>query len=284
MDTVIPRVYIPRGVFDNTGDDVFQWLNKFNNHEHIRTVIPDFTYYDLAIGDEVYIYNTEGEEILYNASPALIEYISALEIRISHSASTTLENTVLYYKAPKADVDSRLLFGVNTTEDSQIITFGVSIQNEEFQQKEGYGFPGFISQKQLRELAKATHTQQFYIDPSKNLYPIITNTQYRSWLVDVYTYSSSTVSGRIIYFNPEDDTHIFADTSTWTEYMVSNVFTAGLRKHINIISDRAIVDEPYPDDKPRAPIPINSFIALELTTAATIASELYMTFHFHKLI
>jgi hypothetical protein len=288
MDTVIPKVYIPRGVFDNTGDDIYQWLTKYNNHEHIRATIPDFRFYDIRIGDEVYIYDEVGEEIFYDEGAAVVDYISGSEIRVTRSASKTLENTLLFYKAPRADVDNKILFGVNTTEDSQIISFGIPIQNEEFQQREGFGFPGFISQLQLRALAAASHIEHLSISPTRLLYPLLPFTHLPFWLVDVYSYNEYTedITGRIIYYNEDEDGHDFLDTSTWTEYLPNTVFTEGLRKHISIIPTNVLMEEVgvYPVDKPVKPIPKGSFVALELAAAVPTQTILHLTLLFNKLV
>lgn len=214
FNKVSPRVIF----YDNQFyDSTISW-EKFNNHEHIRAAAGDFRNYKIDIGDRVYIYNENSEDIFAGVDAPKIDYITGNQIRLDLTPTIDLVNTSIYVKYPKGDIDAVIIYGVNITNGSQLINIATPIQAEDYQLQEGTGLPGMISQKQLAYLSNFTLSftvSSSILPPSKELV-CFTDITYPCRLNKVTTYGSS-VSYTAKVYNPASGM-TFSSVDTWADY------------------------------------------------------------------
>jgi len=210
---VIPRVsFFNYQYYDST----ISW-EKYNTHEHIRAAAGDFRNYQISIDDIVYIYDNNNEDIFAGVDPPRIDYITGDKLRISLTPTVNLNNTAVYCKYPKGDIDSVILYGVKVTNGSQIITINTPPQSEDYQLQEGAGLPGFISQKQLAFLSD--FTLSFQVSSSMTTSDVLvclTESEYPCRLNKVTTYGAAVAYQAKVY-NPAAGLN-FNDVSTWLDY------------------------------------------------------------------
>ena len=289
MANVFPTVSTLNQLSDSVGladDNNLAW-QKYNAHEHIRTVVPDFRAYPLAIGDPVYIYDRSGNEVFTGADPAVINYITGTQIRLTKSTTSTLSPTTLYYKAPRGNSSALLIFGVETTQNSQVISFALPTQTEDFQQLEGRGLPGFISQKQLEALVTHWDNYNLSFATDSTVAYLGGATQQAAWLHSLtYFYDNATgFDAQLKLYDPDNTQHDIADPATWDNYGAEVSITQGngsvtFVPAVEVFTNITV----YPADRPTKPLPIDGQLALVTSVAPPAAARLALTLHYNKVL
>jgi hypothetical protein len=135
--------------------------------------VPDFLAYDVALGDEVYLYDVNDRLVVDEITAPTISYLSSSELRISTTFNQSLSNTVLYVKAPKEEPQNAVLItGVDIEQGSNLIRFNPASAN------------GFASTAQIISLSTDQHNHVFAI-PSGVVnyeYPVVFPSANKSWV------------------------------------------------------------------------------------------------------
>lgn len=187
-----PQVILGDDITGLGADDARQGFRKYNNHTHLSSTSVDFYTYDIAIGDEVYIYDDNGNSVFDTVDVPVIEYISHNEVRINVTAIATIENQLLYVKAPLEDIENAIIItGVDLTEASDIITFNPEVPRG-----------GFLTTEQHTLLASKQVTHSFNLIDGAVLaaLPFILSVENTSWLKSISYYltaGSASVSLRV---------------------------------------------------------------------------------------
>lgn len=261
-------------------------FNKYNNHEHVRASVGDFRYHAVQIGDPIYIYDSQGNDIFPDVAPTTVNYITGKKLRVSLTASVSLTNVVMYVKAPRGDSSSRLIFGVDTVQGSQEITLTTPLQPEEFQQKEGEGLPGFVSQTQLSSLALVPMTFQISSSTlSSNRMFVVTDLSYDARIVYASWYNFGADNSFSITFRDPNasPSQVFSNFSNWESYgsLVACVSPHGNYNYVDYL------EEPLSQSfdgltKASKYMPKGSSILLTMSSAPTALISL--TLHLGKIL
>lgn len=280
---VIPQVYYSSN--DAVGvDSPSSAFSKYNNHEHTRASVGDFRFQPIQIGDSVHIYDQQGNDIYLGANPPVVNYITGSKLRVSLTSAVTLNNVILYAKAPRGDSNAKLIFGVNTVEGSQEITLSTPLQTEEFQQKEGAGLPGFISQSQLERLSSdvVTHILSPSSLSSGNIF-LALNLPYDAWILAVSWFNNSGQTNLTLkYKDPINSSQNYSSFSNWYNYSAPVTCSAGYGVHNFLDKLEEPLSNTFPTGKPTKYIPKGSSILLNASTA--LSASLTLSLHLSKIL
>jgi hypothetical protein len=139
-------------------DDARQGFRKYNNHTHLVAVANNFLAYDVAIGDEVFIYDSEGRNYFDQIDAPVIDYISSSQIRVNIPCLVDVLNTTMYIKAPLEDEDNSIVIpGIDLTAGSKLISFNQERPRD-----------GFLSTRQLELLHKKSEHFNFTFNSGSN--------------------------------------------------------------------------------------------------------------------
>lgn len=285
-NSAFPIVNVP----DSSGSSIVpdtsaSAFTKYNFHEHNRSLPPDFRHTPISIYDDIYIYDSLGNDVFPTTTPAKIDYITGETIRVTLSASKSLSQATMYVKYPIGNSSAIIIKGIEVTDSSNLLTFSTPSQPNDFQQKEGKGIPGFISQTQLSSLLKADQT----LFLSYNTWPteqvIIPKISTNCWLVALHQYSVGfSVTAQVKYYDP-NGTSTFNDISTWINYGAAFAFSSSTQNsNIFIPFSEAGSWGTYPTSRPTSYIPKDSSIALTFATAPSANSTLALTLELLKIV
>lgn len=175
-----PQVILGDNLTGVGSDDARQGFRKYNNHVHLPFSSTDFFTYNVAIADEVFIYDDDGLDIFETVDPPVIEYITHNSLRINLTSPVTVENKVLYVKSPLEDISNAILItGVDMAEGSNLITFNADTPRG-----------GFLTSEQYKLLASKQINHSFnLIDGSlPAALPFVITVENLSWLAGLSLY------------------------------------------------------------------------------------------------
>lgn len=169
-----PQVVLGDTITGLGSDDARQGFRKYNNHIHLPFSSTDFFTYNIAIADEVFLYDDNGINIFNGVDPPVIEFISHNALRINTTSSLTIKNKLLYVKAPLEDIDSAILIsGIDLEENSNLITFNADTPRS-----------GFLTPEQYKILANKQVNHSFNLIKNNNFtsVPLIISVDNSYWL------------------------------------------------------------------------------------------------------
>jgi hypothetical protein len=173
------------GVTGLQADDPVLAYGKYNVHGHDRVTPADFRCYDISLGDSVYLYNLQAEEVLATTVPATVTYISATSLRLSLSATETITNGTLYLRAPQTDAVVYCIHGINVVSGSNLLTFYNPIPTQDFQQLDGLGLPGFVRPADWARIS--TYCFNGVLDVTAPvIHPLVLSLPHKSWVTDLF--------------------------------------------------------------------------------------------------
>ena len=245
-------------------DNARQAFSKYNVHDHIRTVVPDFRYYKLNIGTPVYAYDETGNEVLANVPPATIDYITGTKLRITATATKTLLNTKLYIGEPITSNDRYCLSGVNTTEGSNIITFYQPVFTEDFQLTDGAGLAGFIKPATLKQLATYTLEGSYnYVNsPATHPHLVTLGLEQASWLLEAKFYTEAGMTIQVRSFTGQAS-ELLGYRGTWTAYGTDTPAIANTLTTKTFVAADTTLQTNYPAGEPTSYLPKGALLALD---------------------
>ena len=177
-----PQVILGDNITGQGADDARQGFLKYNNHVHLPFSSTDFFTYNLALGDEVFIYDEDGISVFDEIDAPVIEYLSHTQLRLNTTSSVDLENKLLYVKAPLEDIDNAIVItGVDLVEGSDLVTFNSETPRS-----------GFLTSQQYKLLASNQVNHSFTLVDGSVLasYPLLISVDNASWLKSVSFYLS----------------------------------------------------------------------------------------------
>lgn len=176
------------GVTGLQADDPILAYGKYNIHGHDRVTPPDFRCYDISLGDSVYLYNLQAEEVLATTTPATVTYLSASTLRVSVSAIETVVNGTIYLRGPQTDATVYCIHGINVAAGSNLITFYSPVPIQDFQQLDGSGLPGFVRPADWARIN--TYYFSGVIDVTAPVtHPMVLSLPNKSWVTDLFVKS-----------------------------------------------------------------------------------------------
>ncbi len=171
--SVFPIVILGDESTGSGSDDTTQGFRKYNDHYHSDARVTDFLAYDVAMEDDVYLYNTDDQLVYDTITPPKITYLSATQLRLSSTVNQTLTDTILYVKAPKEEPETAVVIrGVTIEEGSNIIEFTSNLSS------------GFIADTQLQALSadQLNHTFTIPSGVSNYTYPLVFPSANKTWV------------------------------------------------------------------------------------------------------
>ena len=262
FNTVTPSVNTGYSSLNPTyiTDDENIAFQKYNAHEHIRARIANFCATDIQIGDPVYIYDSLGQSVFFDASttptPVLVDYITGSTLRVDTTSLESLVGAIMYYRYPRGNPQAKILLGIDITAGSQYITFTTPNQPLDYQQQEGKGLPGFISQAQLLKLA--SYSANFCITGihQAGIFPLILNLECAAWLTSFYWTGDKTAvypELRLVYTTEVPDVG-----TIWLP------LCQGSDVYENIVIPYSeVIAGAYPTGRPTASLPVRSSVAID---------------------
>jgi hypothetical protein len=176
------------GVTGLQADDPVLAYGKYNVHGHDRVTPADFRCYDISLGDSVYLYNLQAEEILATTTPATVTYLSAGTLRVSLSATETITNGTIYLRGPQTDATVYCIHGIDVLAGSNLITFYNPLPTQDFQQLDGSGLPGFVRPADWARIS--TYCFSGVIDVTAPVtHPMVLSLPNKSWVTDLFVKS-----------------------------------------------------------------------------------------------
>jgi len=176
------------GVTGLQADDPVLAYGKYNIHGHDRVTPADFRCYDISLGDSVYLYNLQAEEVLATTTPATVTYLSAGTLRVSLSATETITNGTIYLRGPQTDATVYCIHGINVVAGSNLITFYNPLPTQDFQQLDGLGLPGFVRPADWARVS--TYVFSGVVDVTAPVvHPIVLSLPNKSWVGDLFVKS-----------------------------------------------------------------------------------------------
>jgi hypothetical protein len=193
----------------------------------------------LAIGDEVYIYDEDGLNIFDTVDPPVIEYISHSTLRINVTAPESIENQLLYIKAPLEDVDNAIIItGVDLATGSNLITFNAETPRG-----------GFLTTEQYNLLASNQVHHTFPVTGAATL-PLVIAVRQPHWLTALSLYvSQGSITGYLKVTRDATETSVNSSSITVTAGTVSNTrFTedsiaAGTVPFVGLLTSPLAIDD-----------------------------------------
>jgi hypothetical protein len=178
-----PQVILGDDITGQGADDARQGFRKYNSHVHLPFSPADFLAYNIALGDEVYIYDEDGESVFDLVDAPVIEYLSHTELRINVTPDQDIENKVLYIKAPLEDIDNAVIIpGVDLLLGSDLIKFSPETPRT-----------GFLTPQQYSVLASHQITQNFTLVSGQlpASLPFVISSATAGWLKSINLYLSA---------------------------------------------------------------------------------------------
>ena len=240
------------GVSGLQADDPVLAYGKYNVHGHDRVTPADFRCYDISLGDSVYLYNLQAEEVLATTVPATVTYLSAGTLRCSLSATETITNGTIYLRGPQTDAVVYCIHGINVSAGSNLVTFYNPVPSQDFQQLDGLGLPGFVRPSDWARVS--THTFSGVVDVTAPvIHPIVLSLPNKSWVGDLFV--KSVGFGSSCRLKVSDVT---AGTSLTT---VSNVLTSRAYSQSS-----GVLATTYPTNYLTGPVAAGSSLDLEVVS------------------
>lgn len=282
LSPVLPQANVSRSLYDTrTADDSATAFLKYNTHEHNPVVVPLFTAYSIKIGDPVYLYREDGTEVFVYTDPAVVDYVTATEIRVTKSSSEDLTNAVLYYRAKRESPNAKAIYGVRVAADEQTIRFSLtpSLYAANAQQS------GAFSPAQAQALLRVVETVAVPVAADTTTYCVVPSLGYDAWLRSVVTYSSvASGSGILKSYFDEDPDQVFETLSTWESLVTDiNVF-AGLRFEQICVPEAEYLEVDYPTGRPVRPCSAGEMLFFAFDSAPSQSGLVYFSLHFEKVL
>lgn len=242
---VSPTVILGDPTTGAGSDDTTQGFRKYNQHTHLNSAPSDFTTYNIAVGDTVYIYDSNDQLVFNTLVAPAITYLSRTELQLSTTATVTLTATTLYIKAPKEDSDNAVVIqGVDVTQASNLITFNSNQPRA-----------GFLSSESLTSLSNYQLSQTNQVTAS-GIFPVLATLPAKSWATELNVYL--TLGSGVVQFN----TVIGSGTAALGDAMTVAEGALYSQSLVNDVVDLNAVT--YPSNLSGAPLPTNTLITAEV--------------------
>ena len=256
---VIPQVILGNRVTGIGADDTRESFNKYNNHSHWTTTPPDFRHYPIEIGQEVRLYDCDGNNVFGDVVPGIVEYISGDTIRVSVPAEGptvdggTVENGVLFLGAAQ-DIQ---IPGVDSTDGSALVVF-TTIDDLDYPA----GLPGFVNPQQA-EILGAVEISGQILGIVDGVVPLAMQIPYPYWLVGIRVLSPGFTTGD--HFTGQLQVKTGTSVVNYGPTFVSN----SVENEVIFVpyTDPGVSTSPYPATQPTASQAADSGIYLEITGA-----------------
>lgn len=271
---VRPMVVTGNRLTGQGADSTLQGFNKYNNHDHWQANPADFRFYDIAIGDEVYLYDADGNNVIGDALPATVDYISGEELRVTVSSSADITNGILLLKYDK----TVYIQGVNADLGSNIIYFYTA---EAFSSP---GLPGFIT-PQLASASLSWIAQGSVVNPTEGIYRLLAQLPEPSWFISAAVQTEGEV-------NPHCDVQFLINTSG-SDQDYGQPVTAARRPSETVFVPRSsptLNQTAYPATYGPRSLSADASISMRIFNVNPAISQLYAsntltyTLKFHKLM
>lgn len=281
LSYVSPQVLVANSIYDPIADDGVTAFNKYNVHYHNPVVSADFLSYDLEIGDEVYLYNQDGSEVIQGPDPAVINYITSKEIRISSTILESITNGFLYYKQQRGVAFSKVIPGISASINSQIITFTDTYEILDTQQRSIRGVAGYITPNAVSSLSRCNVSALLVTKSGRMLYPVIPTLGFKGWLIGLGVYSIDTVTNYRVAYSVAG-----LSGRTVISQDINPIYNGSLY-HTLMYDDEDIESyslNSYPTWRSQEALPASSTVYIEFLTQPVAGAHLNLSFIFNKVI
>lgn len=271
---VKPLVITGNRLTGQGSDSTLQGFVKFNAHEHWRANPADFRFYNISLNDEVYLYDAEGNNVIGNALPATVSFISGTKLRLTVSSTTDVENGILLLKYDK----SVIIGGVSIDAGTNVVYFyslpGMSEP----------GLPGFISPQTANSSLSWVATGVLN-NPTAGLYPLLSQLPEDSWLVSAAVQTTGDVF-------PHCDCQFKVNVSGSNENYGELVTATDRPSIVSFVPDNVadLASVSYPIYYGRSALPSTTSVLMEVLNVNPAVSSAYAsnilsyTLRFHKVI
>lgn len=278
---VSPQVMVAKSIYDPVADDGITAFSKYNVHQHNTVVSADFLSYDLEIGDEVYIYDQNGSELINGPDPATIDYITSKEIRLNKTILDNVTNGFLYYKDQRGVARSKIISGISASINSQVVTFTDTYEVLDTQQREIGGVAGFITPTMVSSLSKENISTLLVTKSNRLVYPVIPTLGFTGWLIGLGVYSIDTIPDYKVSYTNSGVTSQRSISQTITPAYSQSVYYTTMYEDENIESNNLTS---YPTWREDEPLTADSTVYIEFLSSPSAEAHLNLSFIFNKVI
>jgi hypothetical protein len=289
ISPVLPQANVAVSLYDVAADDTASAFLKYNTHQHNPAISPSFTSYDIKIGDPVYLYNAQGNELYPLVEAATVTHITDKELRVSQSVTQEVSETILYYRAPRGAALSKNIPGVKTSAFTNVLRFNSYPSYYDYIHTESPGRDGYLTKSQLVSLQQEVITASVIISSPLSSYILLPHVGLKGWLkaVSIYSYSYSGIISLVLY-SEADSTQSFSNRASWKPITETISVSSASRTRYVCLEEALPVDgNDYPLTNAVGPVMPLDAIALSVSSSLPSVSapaHMQIALQFNKVI